>query len=244
MHDPSAFPHLNQRGARTGFVLGRTNSFASALSDNGSTDGEGGGGGGGSGGSWGFGGGGGGASASGSASSGGFRRSISEGGGGGGGHGHRRTGSRGSQVPGSRSFEALPELPGGSPPPASPRSIPLLLTLALALTLTLSLTLTLTLALTLALALALALALTASPRSLADIPDRPTSAPPAPFTPPLVATTSAETQAAAAAAEAAVEAEYRALASGDCSAVLAWLRRLGLQKYAASFQQQAVDGKP
>ena len=201
MHDPSAFPHLNQRGARTGFVLGRTNSFASALSDNGSTDGEGGGGGGGSGGSWGFGGGGGGASASGSASSGGFRRSISEGGGGGGGHGHRRTGSRGSQVPGSRSFESLPELPAGSSPPASPRRA-------------------------------------------ADIPDRPTSAPPAPFTPPLVATTSAETQAAAAAAEAAVEAEYRALASGDCSAVLAWLRRLGLQKYAASFQQQAVDGKP
>ena len=40
MHDPSAFPHLNQRGARTGFVLGRTNSFASALSDNGSTDGD------------------------------------------------------------------------------------------------------------------------------------------------------------------------------------------------------------
>ena len=207
MHDPSAFPHLNQRGARSGgFVLGRTNSFASALSDSGSTDGDGGGGGGG-GGSWGFGGGGCGASASGSASSGGFRRSISEGGGGGGGgHGHRRGGSRGSlnglllpaaAVPGSRSFEALPELPAGSPPPASPRSA-------------------------------------------ADIPDRPTSAPPAPFAPPLAATTSAETQAALAAA---VEAEYRALASGDCSAVLAWLRRLGLQKYAASFQQQAVDGK-
>ena len=42
---------------------------------------------------------------------------------------------------------------------------------------------------------------------------------------------------------AAVEAEYRALANGDCSAVLAWLRRLGLQKYCSTFQQQAVDGK-
>ena len=194
MHDPSAFPHLNQRGARSGgFVLGRTNSFASALSDSGSTDGDGGGGGGGS---WGFGGGGGGASASGSAFSGSFRRSFSEGGSGGGGHRHRRGGSRGlpmAAVPGSRSFEQLLP-PAGSPPPASPRSA-------------------------------------------ADIPDRPTSAPPAPFTPPPVATTSAETQAALAAAE------YRALASGDCSAVLAWLRRLNLQKYAASFQQQAVDGK-
>ena len=77
------------------------------------------------------------------------------------------------------------------------------------------------------------------------MPDRPTSAPPAPLAPPLVAppaAPAADTQAAAAAAEAAAEAEYRALASGDCSAVLAWLRRLGLQKYAPSFQQQAADG--
>ena len=68
-YDASAFPHLIQRGARSGsFVLGRTDSFASVLSDSGSTDGDGAGGGGGAG-------------ASGYASSGGFRRSSSEGGG-------------------------------------------------------------------------------------------------------------------------------------------------------------------
>lgn len=97
-------------------------------------------------------------------------------------------------------------------------------------------------------------------------PPRPTSAPPTPLASypgapsPTGAASGAATVAAAAIAAAApasaaaaaataqssldeATAAYAALARGDCSAVLAWLRRLGLPQCCAGFQQHAIDGK-